>query len=687
MGHTLVILPVRWSKARPVIDFDQDANGSVTLRMVGDIPEDVFDQVNDAISGSRYDRQRRLSVLQLPLLPVVLKRLRELHVPVRVSTKLVRALQGHSIQQWYDLKATQERATILDETLRKQGLSLYPFQKRGMEWLSTIHAGLLADEMGLGKTVQAIAAIPPKSPVVVVAPAVAKGVWFREVLKWRSGLRVSVLSGTESFRWPKPGEMLVTNYQILPNIHRDGCDGTLPRLPCPGCLVTMSPYGIPVKAPGHARSCDGFLKAKECLGCAKFLRLCPEGMVLIADEAHNLKNGKALRTQRFRAISRAVRSRPRSKVWLLTATPLLNHPTELWSVCQAAGVAQEAFGDWLSFTREFGAKPKHYGGYEWGKPSETVVDKLKRVSLRRMRSEVLSELPPKTWENYPASITTKAVRQCDALLREIGGAEKVINLIRGEGISFETMARVRAALAAAKLPTLIKLVDALEEESNDSPLVVFSAHRLPVDTLAKRKGWVSITGDTPPDERSRIEDAFQKGRYRGIALTIRAGGVAITLTRSHRVIFLDREFTPALNAQAEDRVCRIGQDRGVIVTNIVAAHQLDERLTELLTIKGDLIAATVDASKDSSHSDREKTLKELRVSVEGMANRAPAETVREKRALKLLGTLDFAREDEPLARRLAKEAVTIGLSEKQWALAERLCNRTMRTLSKGDNRA
>jgi SWI/SNF-related matrix-associated actin-dependent regulator of chromatin subfamily A-like protein 1 len=659
-----------------MIDLDQDEDGSVTVRLR--VSAERWDEAQAALEGIRWDRDRRVNILQLPLLPTILKRLRESNLPVRVSTKLTRAIQHHTIQQWYDLKAAQERAKLLDEELRKRGLSLYPFQRRGVEWLSTSHGALLADEMGLGKTVQAIAAIPAKAPIIVVAPAVAKGVWYREVLKWRPSLRVSVLQGVESFRWPKPGEMLVTNYQVLPNIHREGCDGTLPRLPCRGCAVEMSPYGLLVKAEGHSKKCDGFLKAEHCPGCAKFLRLVPEGTVLIADEAHNLKNGKAIRSKRFRAISQVVRSKA-GRVWLLTATPLLNQPTELWSVCQAAGIAQEAFGNWKNFTKEFGAKPKTWGGFEWGKPSDKVVDKLRRVSLRRMRDEVLPQLPVKTWENYPVPLTKKVVRQCDDLLAKLGGIERVMKLIRGEGIDFRTMATVRMALAAAKLPSLLNLVDEMEEDS-DSPLVVFSAHRLPVDTLAKRKGWVSITGDTPPAERTSIEEAFQVGRYRGIACTIRAGGVAITLTRSHRAIFLDREFTPALNSQAEDRVCRIGQSRGVIITNLVADHQLDERLTELLTVKGNLIASTVDASSETATDEsQERVLKDLRVSVEGFADRFPAEGVREKRALKLLSTLDFAREDAALAKKLAQEAVSIGLSKKQWALAERLCSRTMAT--------
>jgi len=104
-------------------------------------------------------------------------------------------------------------------------------------------------------------------------------------------------------------------------------------------------------------------------------------------------------------------------------------------------------------------------------------------------------------------------------------------------------------------------------------------------------------GGTPNDERTSIEESFQRGELLGIAATIQAGGVAITLTRSHHALFTDLEWTPALNAQAEDRICRIGQTNGCIITRLQANHVLDERINELLSQKQTLITSSVDAAR------------------------------------------------------------------------------------------
>jgi SNF2 family DNA or RNA helicase len=157
------------------------------------------------------------------------------------------------------------------------------------------------------------------------------------------------------------------------------------------------------------------------------------------------------------------------------------------------------------------------------------------------------------------------------------------------------MSLVAKALAIAKIPAMLRMVEDFEEQ--EEPLVVFSAHRAPIDELEKRKGWGVITGDTSPEERSRLEARFQAGDLLGIGCTIRAGGVSITLTRACNALFVDREWTPALNSQAEDRTYRIGQDRPVLITTLVADHPLDLRVTELTTDKQVLIDASVDAAR------------------------------------------------------------------------------------------
>lgn len=528
-------------------------------------------------------------------------------------------------------------------------------------------------------TLQAIAAIPAKSPIVVVAPAVAKGVWQREVAKWRPHLRVRVLSGRGSFEWPEAGEMVVVNYDILPDIHTEACK----------------------KRKG--KDADG----EECKGCAAFLDACPENLTIIADEAHALKNGKAARTQKFRALGRTARAKA-GRTWLLTATPLLNRPQELWSVYQAGGIAQEAFGTWKGFLNLFQGRPAQFGGYTWGSPQPEVVERMQRVCLRRRREEVMPELPRKTWRSLSVEIDKKTLKTCDEVMKRYGGIDKLVKLVESDGLGFEEMSAVRAALAASKIPAMLKMVEDYEEQ--EEPVVVFSAYRAPIDTLATRPGWAVITGDTPPDERSRIEDAFQAGRLKGVASTIKAGGVAITLTRAAHALFVDLEWTPALNAQAEDRICRIGQTRGCVITTLTAEHPLDERIVELLTNKSQLIDASVDAAREVQTPTEpqiqgvefESLIKaaeeEVRLADESLARKGAVKpdtntrrgpsTMQEEwaaQALVILAGLDtdgarekndigFNSTDSGFGRSLASQ-LSQGLSDKQWSLAVSMCRK------------
>ena len=405
-------------------------------------------------------------------------------------------------------------------------------------------------------TVEALAALPANAAVLVVAPAVAKGVWKREIARWRPNLDITVLSGRGTFRWPVPGEVVIINYDILPDMHEPSVKATDAKRAKRGCVN------------------------KLCKGCGPGLDIiasAPRDVVAIVDEAHALKNNKAKRTLKFRSLSEVIRGK-RGRVWLLTATPLLNRPQELWSIYQAAGIAQEAFGSWAQFLKLFNGMPAFWGGYEWGTPEAECAERIRRVCLRRLRTEVLPELPVKTWRRTDVSIDAKTLKACDKLLKDYGGIKRILHLIENEGITFETMSSIRHALAVAKIPSLLSLIEQYEEQ--EEPVVVFSAHRAVVEELSKRPGWAVIMGGVKAEERTRIEEAFQAGKLKGVACTIAAGGVAITLTRSHNAIFTDLEWTPALNAQAEDRICVLHGQRvltlrgSLLIEDVIVGDQV-----------------------------------------------------------------------------------------------------------------
>ena len=454
-------------------------------------------------------------------------------------------LAGAVAQQAAEANAARARSALVDAALAAKGGALYPYQRTGVEWLAPRSSALLADDMGLGKTLQALLAAPEGAPLLIVCPAVAKPVWVREAARWRPDLRPVALSGRGSFRWPVAGEMVVVNYDILPPT-----------------LDTAAPAGL----------------------------------VVVADEAHALKNSKAQRTERFRAIAESAREAG-GRSWLLTATPILNRPPELFSLLKAAG-AEGAIGGWRGLVQAFGGVQDGWGGWEWtSRPSADTIRRLQSVMLRRNKAEVLADLPAKRVEVLEVEIDRAAARACDLAVKAAakrGGIEAVLDAVfaAAGGANFEEIAAARAALAVAKAAAVQPLLDAIEDE-DAGPVVVFSAHRAAVDVLGAREGWATITGDTPAERRGQIEEAFQRGEIRGIAGTIKAMGVAITLTRATRAIFLDEEWTPALNQQAQDRIYRIGQKSATLITRIVANHAVDARILELLDQKQALIDASV----------------------------------------------------------------------------------------------
>lgn len=435
--------------------------------------------------------------------------------------------------------AIKDKVRAIAEWAEKRGTPLFGHQVEGVEWLRTRSRGLLGDDMGLGKTMQTCLALERGVGTVIVCPAQVKGSWAKEVSMWRPDLSPVVLNGKKAWRWPAPDEVVIVNYDILP--------------PAPGQF-------------------DGNHK-----------------VVLVADEAHALKNYKAQRTRKFRAIAGLC-----DRVWLLTGTPLMNKPPELWGILQAASLGKEAYGDWDRFVWAFSGYKGAYG-YEWGSPRPEAAEGLARVSLIRRKRDVL-DMPEKIREYETVDIPKNIKKELDAILAELAGVGVDVSGLSFEHIekkiTFETISRIRALVAAAKVPALMKRVEVFEE--SEEPVVVFSAHRAGIDALAKRDGWAVITGDTSAAERTRIVDDFQAGKLKGIGGTIKAMGTGVTLTRATQMVFVDLEWTPALNVQAEDRIHRIGQTETCNYHFLVGDHAIDQKVIETLHHKQALIDASVE---------------------------------------------------------------------------------------------
>lgn len=445
-------------------------------------------------------------------------------------------------------------------------LGLYPFQVEGVNFLAHKQKSLLGDDMGLGKTVQSLMTIPKNGAAMVVCRAGLKYNWLDETQKWRPDLKPVVLSGRSSFRWPNNGEVIIINNEILPpQFH------TIPR----NKGEQMPMYWDRLKTWR-----EGLIKSN------------PEAanVTLIVDEAHDYKNYEAQRSRKVKEMVRLTK-----KTIGLTGSPLTNRPEDLYGVFDVLGLAKETFGSLDRFKTLFNAQEEIVNGRggrktTYGKPQPIVPELLRRVMLRRTRTEVLPDLPTKTYTNLMVGkVSSELQKQLDDLWEEWGSFIEV----EGDLPPFEKFSEVREKLARSRIDAMLEYVENAEEQ--DVPLVVFSAHLAPLDALMVRPGWAVITGATKPERRQQIVRDFQAGKLKGVGISIRAGGVGLTLTHAWKVLFVDLDWNPGNNWQAEDRVCRIGQTANKVeVIRMVSDHPMDLHVHNLLAEKIDTIQKAID---------------------------------------------------------------------------------------------
>ena len=439
---------------------------------------------------------------------------------------------------------------------------LYHFQIEGVEFLASGKNRLLAWDQGVGKTVIALCALPREGelpPVLVIVPNVVKYNWLNEAEKWAPMYQRTALAGRNSFRWPKPGEIVAINYDILP---------MAAEAPTRKSAAKERPEATMAREAAHE----------------KFIASAPFGLTVIVDECHNSRNNSA-KMRRVRGIVSAS-----TRAWGLTGTPLMNHPDQLWRVLQSLDLAHVVFGSWNNFTRLFHASRNRWGGWVWGLPMPEVPERLRRAMHRRTKAEVLPDLPPKRYQVLEINGIGEALRaELDRLWEEWGEVVESEEALP----PFEQFSAIRAKLAAARTPAVLEWVEPYEDAGD--PLVVFSAHRAPVDVLGVRVGWATITGDTPAEKRTEIVKRFRAGELKGVACTIQAAGVGLTMTRACTALFVDLDWTPALNVQAQDRLHRIGQTaQSVLYVRMVSDHPLDLHIQGLIAQKMELIAASIE---------------------------------------------------------------------------------------------
>lgn len=315
--------------------------------------------------------------------------------------------------------------------------------------------------------------------------------------------------------------------------------------------------------------------------------------LVVLDEAHYCKSPDAKRTDAALTLAAAA-----DRTWLLSGTPLPNHPGELWPPIAYVwpGVAErhgcEEYEDWLNeFT--FWTTTKYGPRVYATKNADVLREELGRFMLRRRLRDVAVQLPPLRTTVHYLEKDVKDWEEMARHLRELGVVlSGVDSLEKVPDFPPEHMASLRRYLGAYKAPRVAKLIREELADDQYSKIVVLAHHLDTMEVLRRtlsRFGVVGFSGETPEDERQRAIDEFTDGGARVFLAQQTAAGVGINLQAASEVALVEPAWSPETNRQAVKRIHRIGQDRPCRARLFAVEGTLDEALMTRLAEKTQMV--------------------------------------------------------------------------------------------------
>jgi len=463
--------------------------------------------------------------------------------------------------------------------------ALYRFQKQGIIFgIKKFSRLLIADEMGVGKTVQAIglSSLYQKDwPVLVICPSSLKFAWRDEITMWLSEI-----------------------------LDKDDVQ-----------VIKHSKHEFKEGKKYYVISYDLSVRMVEKIIEKKF-------NYIIADEAHYLKSRTAKRTLSLTPILQRAK-----RVVLLTGTPILAKPMEIFPLLHILRP------DKFKGFKEFGSRycdPKilRFGVIDWSGSanSRELNSILNRLMIRRLKKDVLSQLPPKKRQKIEISTDSKVIKKLKILMEK---SSKKFEQLLGTQIELDKLGiniddlktekekekeeknekdeedtilnkfnKAYSLTGEAKLPGIRDYVNYLVD--NSCKFLIFAHHSDILDSIedviiSDKIGYIRIDGKVPVEKRQDLVNKFQTDEECLVAiLSITACATGLTLTKASTVVFAELHFTPSIMIQAEDRAHRIGQDAGCVnIHYLVGADTLDVLLFRKLNEKQNIVSTTLDnKSKD-----------------------------------------------------------------------------------------
>ncbi len=460
--------------------------------------------------------------------------------------------------------------------------TLREYQKRGVSWLNYLENlglnGCLADDMGLGKTVQVIARLVQERelaeqdgisrvpPTLLVAPTSVVGNWRKEIEKFAPHLRAIVHHGSQRAKETKAFKALCREHDVVITSF------TLAR------------------------------KDAKLLQGVNWLRV-------VLDEAQNIKNPKAAQTK-------AILKLPATHRLALTGTPVENRLLDLWSIFNFLNPGY--LGKEAQFRKNFEIPIQKNNQQS---RSVTLKKLVEPFILRRVKTDqsIIKDLPDKVEQKLYCNLTKEQASLYEATIKDVEEKLQEAEGIQRKGLILSTLLKLKQICnhpmqflqdgsdftpeRSHKLSRLVEMITEVMEEGES--LLVFTQFTEIGDALEKyirhtgHYNTYYIHGGVNRNKRERMIAEFQDPETEPsvFRLSLKAGGVGITLTKANHVFHFDRWWNPAVEDQATDRAFRIGQKKNVFVHKFVAIGTLEERIDQMIEDKKKLAGAIVGADE------------------------------------------------------------------------------------------
>ena len=532
----------------------------------------LYKELDKLLHDSEYKELPEFKVIDLSPIPML---------PLEVSTKAEEinyikyretiTKSNKKSTKEIKLDFTKDPQKSIDSLSGKFLQALYDFQKDGIKFgIERKGRILLADEMGVGKTVQAIGiALMYKEewPVLIICPSSLKFVWRDEILKW------------------------------IPNINDDKINiqifkSSKDYFKC-GVKIYIMSYDLTVK-----------LEDKITEKNFKFI---------IADEAHYMKSPDAKRTKCLMPIIK------RSKrVILITGTPILAKPVELYPLLTM--LRPDLFHNFKEFGNRYCDPKRNFFGMDWtgsSNPKELNYI-LRHIMIRRLKKEVMNQLPPKKRQKVEIQTDPKVIKQIQAInlssekiiekINELNNSQinpNLVNYVNPEKPENDNenllnlFNKVYNLSAEAKISGVKEYIHYLID--NKCKFLIFAHHMKMLDGIEEevkklKVDYIRIDGKVKLEKRQEYVYKYQHDETCLVAiLSITACYTGITLTAASTVVFSELHMTPAVMIQAEDRAHRIGQEHECVnIHYLYGPDTIDEVLFRMLNQKQNIFSNTLD---------------------------------------------------------------------------------------------